>query len=171
MISCSRQLFLKIVLETYFVTFYFGNLKNIKSIFFSRHFGFSTNGDFDSRCESVDESEYDKLSIADSYVDNVGCCTSCEKKRRKSKEDVDYNDDCEPRTLSNFEVENLTDDEDDSLSLLDVQRDLTPFQMSDRNVGTSNYHPPPASDTLSTLSSVSSMTLQAGKLYLRFKVV
>ena len=147
----------------------------------------------DHRCDSVDENDDDRSSIVESYVDETHvesfvrdqnsdtlCCTSCDKKRR-SNNFVDgsaFNDnisgtmsnfdDSEPRTVSNFDNENLSDEEDDSLSLLELQRDLTPYQLSQhRNVesasnGTSNGTPPPASDTMSTLSSVSSMTLQAG---------
>jgi len=117
---------------------------------------------------------------ADVGVEKVVCCTSCEKTRQEKRQLLSSNGvfensddfDDHPRTsFSNFD-DNLSDDDDeDSLSLLELQRDLTPFQLSDRNVdkstngnSTSTWKPPhpPASDTLSTLSSVSSMTLQAG---------
>ena len=89
-----------------------------------------------------------------------------------------YTTDTQPRTsYSNFDdddVDNLSDGDVDSLSLLELRRDLTPFRLSGggadsaaSNNGTLTWkagsHPPPASDTLSTLSSVSSMTLQAGR--------
>jgi hypothetical protein len=120
-----------------------------------------------------------KLTAADVDVEKVVCCTSCEKTRQEKRrllssngvfENSDDFDDHPRTSFSNFD-DNLSDDDEDSLSLLELQRDLTPFQLSDRNVdkstngnSTSIWKPPhpPASDTLSTLSSVSSMTLQAG---------
>ena len=131
------------------------------------------NGRGHSRCDSIDETEDDKSSIADSFVDvDVDdCCTSCLSQRRDAGGDLE-----QQPFLSNFDIDvsNFSDDDDDddddddSLSLLDVRRDLTPFNLSERNAGSKNghsaaFHPPPASDTLSTLSSISSMTLQAGR--------